>query len=81
MSDDLWARDEPQSPCVKVCLIHPTEGLCIGCLRSLAEIAAWSQMSAGARRAVLAELPSRAPRLGQRRGGRAGRAGAAEGPK
>lgn len=73
MSDEIWARDEPQSPCVKICLMHPTEGLCIGCLRTLAEIAAWSQMSPQARRAVLAELPARAPRLGQRRGGRAGR--------
>lgn len=73
MSDDVWARDEPHSPCVKICLMHPTEGLCLGCLRTLAEIAAWSQMSADARRAVLAELPARAPRLAPRRGGRAGR--------
>ncbi|MDP2064216.1 MAG: DUF1289 domain-containing protein [Phaeovulum sp.] len=73
MSDDVWARDEPQSPCVKTCVMHPTEGLCIGCLRSLAEIASWSQLSPDARRAVLADLPARAPRLTRRQGGSAGR--------
>jgi hypothetical protein len=67
---ESWQRDEPQSPCVRICVMHPTEGLCLGCLRTLREIAAWSQMSADDRRAVLAELPARAPRLRRRRGGR-----------
>ena len=31
MSDDIWARDEIESPCVKICVIHPAEGLCTGC--------------------------------------------------
>ncbi len=74
MSDDIWARDEPASPCVKICVIHPTESLCVGCLRTLDEIAGWSGMNADQRRAVLAALPDRAPRLKQRRGGRAARA-------
>ncbi|MFB2593975.1 DUF1289 domain-containing protein [Paracoccus sp. p4-l81] len=70
MTDEVWTRDEPQSPCVKICVIHKAEGLCIGCLRTLDEIAGWSAMDADARRAVLAALPARAPRLRQRRGGR-----------
>ncbi len=70
-----WTRDEPQSPCVKVCVIHPASGLCIGCLRTLDEIAAWAGMTSEARAAVMAELPGRAPRLAQRRGGRRGRQG------
>ena len=78
MSDSIWQRDEIESPCVKTCVIHPREGLCIGCLRSLAEIAAWSQMSAGERQKIMAELPARAPRLTRRRGGRAGRPGGSD---
>lgn len=73
MTAPIWTRDEPQSPCVNICTIHPTEGLCIGCLRTLDEIAAWSKLSLDARRAIMAELPARAPRLARRRGGRAGR--------
>ena len=62
------------TPCVKVCVLHPTAGLCIGCLRSADEIAAWSTLTPEARRAIMAELPSRAPLLrGARRGGRAAR--------
>ena len=63
MTDDIWKRDEVESPCVKICVIHPEARLCTGCLRSLDEIAGWSRMSADQRRAVMAELPSRAPEL------------------
>lgn len=71
MSDDeIWTRDEPQSPCVKICVIHPETGLCTGCLRSLDEIATWGQMSAPERRAILAELPHRKAAPTGRRGGR-----------
>lgn len=73
MSDEVWHRDEPDTPCVKVCVMHPVEGICIGCLRTLAEIGAWSQMSRAERLAVMQDLPARAPRLKKRRGGRAGR--------
>jgi uncharacterized protein len=72
-TDRVWKRDEVESPCVKVCVIHPEARLCTGCLRSLDEIAAWSRLSAKKRRAILAELPSRAPLLRQRRGGRSAR--------
>ncbi|AMY69571.1 DUF1289 domain-containing protein [Frigidibacter mobilis] len=74
MMDDIWKRDEIESPCVKLCVMHPAEGICMGCYRTLTEIGGWSGMSAEARRAVMAELPSRAPRVaGARRGGREGR--------
>ena len=73
MSDDIWQRDEVESPCIKICVVHPQERLCTGCLRSIDEISRWSKMSADERRAVLIELPSRAPRLRKRRGGRAAR--------
>ncbi len=73
MIDEVWKREEVESPCVKVCVVHPTERICVGCLRSVEEIAGWSRMTPDARRAVMAELPDRAPRLRQRRGGRSGR--------
>lgn len=71
--NDIWARQELDSPCIKICVIHPTERLCVGCLRSLDEIAQWSSLSPETRRSLMAELPSRAPRLRKRRGGRAAR--------
>lgn len=79
MKDDLWQRDEIESPCVKICVIHPDAQICVGCHRSRAEIAAWSQMTPEGRREIMMELPSRAGRLVQRRGGRAGRLGRSEG--
>ncbi|WP_127903286.1 DUF1289 domain-containing protein [Solirhodobacter olei] len=73
MKDDVWERAEVDSPCVKVCVVHPEARICVGCHRTLDEIATWSRMSPEARRAVMAELPTRGPMLRQRRGGRAAR--------
>ncbi|MFZ1469887.1 MAG: DUF1289 domain-containing protein [Paracoccaceae bacterium] len=73
MKDDIWNRDEIQSPCVKLCVIHPEERICVGCMRSIDEISTWSRMTPETRTAIMEELPSRAPRLIKRRGGRAAR--------
>ena len=73
MSDDIWKRAEIQSPCVKICVIHPQEKLCTGCLRSLDEIGNWSRMSAQERAVIMDQLPSRKSRLTKRRGGRSAR--------
>ncbi|MCC5985211.1 MAG: DUF1289 domain-containing protein [Rhodobacteraceae bacterium] len=73
MTDSIWRRDEIESPCIKVCVIHPEARLCTGCLRSIDEITTWSRMSAEERRAIMTALPTRAGLLRQRRGGRAGR--------
>ena len=59
--DEVWKREERESPCVKVCVMHPEAKLCIGCYRSNAEIAAWSRMSREERLAIMAERPARAP--------------------
>lgn len=66
-------RDEVQSPCVKLCVVHPEERICVGCFRTIEEISTWSRLTPEARTAIMAELPSRAPRLSKRRGGRMGR--------
>lgn len=47
------------SPCNKVCTIDPRSGLCLGCGRTLAEIAQWGAMSEAERQRVMAELPRR----------------------
>lgn len=73
MTDTIWQRDEIESPCVSICVVHPEARLCTGCLRSIDEITRWSKMSPEARRAVMAELPNRAGQLTKRRGGRAAR--------
>jgi len=51
------------SPCVKVCVIDGESGLCMGCLRTLAEITAWTRLGDGGRAAVLADLPGRPARV------------------
>ncbi|MEL6476742.1 MAG: DUF1289 domain-containing protein [Pseudomonadota bacterium] len=72
-NDAFWQRDEIESPCVKICVLHPEARLCIGCYRTGEEIARWSRLSSEERRALMEELPTRAPRLAQRRGGRKAR--------
>ncbi|MEQ3626370.1 MAG: DUF1289 domain-containing protein [Celeribacter sp.] len=74
MSDEVWKRDEVESPCIKVCVIDPKSRLCLGCLRSINEIGAWSLMSPDERRTVMADLPARKDQVTpRRRGGRAAR--------
>jgi uncharacterized protein len=48
-----------ETPCTKVCVIHPAKGLCLGCGRSLGEIAAWTTLTGQDRSRVMAELPQR----------------------
>ncbi|MGB1035399.1 MAG: DUF1289 domain-containing protein [Primorskyibacter sp.] len=69
-SDAVWNRNEIESPCVKICVIHPQARLCTGCLRSIDEITAWGRMTPQARRAVIKDLPDRTSLITKRRGGR-----------
>jgi len=48
-----------ESPCVKICTLDVRSAVCLGCGRTLAEIAGWGSMSAAARARVMAELPDR----------------------
>ncbi|MDC1531596.1 DUF1289 domain-containing protein [Amylibacter sp.] len=68
MMDEVWKREEVESPCVKLCIIHTESGLCMGCYRSGLEISKWSIMTAEERQHIMQELPSRAGRVrGKRR--------------
>ena len=63
---------DASSPCVQICVVDPISDLCIGCGRSLAEIAAWPAMSEKERAAILAGLAARLveQRSRARRGGK-----------
>jgi uncharacterized protein len=73
VSDEIWKRAEIESPCVKLCVVHPEARICIGCLRSIDEITTWSRLSAQTRSDIMTQLPTRAPLIAKRRGGRAAR--------
>jgi predicted Fe-S protein YdhL (DUF1289 family) len=67
-SDTVWRRDEIESPCVKICVLHPETDTCVGCRRTRAEIGAWSRLDPSERRRIMEELPDR-PEPARRRGG------------
>ncbi|WP_147113605.1 DUF1289 domain-containing protein [Tateyamaria sp. syn59] len=72
-SSVVWKRNEMESPCVQICVIHPETRLCTGCARSIDEIGGWSRMAPEERRAIMADLPNREAAPKGRRGGRAAR--------
>lgn len=47
------------TPCIKVCAVSGQTGACIGCGRTLQEIARWGGMDEAERQAIMAELPAR----------------------
>ena len=48
-----------ETPCVKICTLDARRALCLGCGRTIDEIAQWTRMSDAQRRRVMAELPAR----------------------
>ncbi|MCA8903004.1 MAG: DUF1289 domain-containing protein [Hyphomonas sp.] len=52
-----------KSPCIKVCAVDGATGWCLGCGRTLQEIAKWVSMGETGRDAVMAALPERISRL------------------
>jgi predicted Fe-S protein YdhL (DUF1289 family) len=49
----------PSTPCIKTCVIDPVSALCIGCGRTVAEIAGWSALDEPARGRIMARLAER----------------------
>ncbi|MGY6410024.1 MAG: DUF1289 domain-containing protein [Alkalilacustris sp.] len=70
MTNETVGRAPIDSPCIKVCVIHPDSRLCTGCLRTIDEITRWASMAPDERRTIMAALPSRAGQLTPRRAGR-----------
>ena len=47
------------TPCIKVCAVSGMTSMCIGCGRTLKEIASWGSLDEAQRQAIMAELPTR----------------------
>ncbi|MBB5701592.1 hypothetical protein FHS76_001443 [Ochrobactrum daejeonense] len=58
-----------ESPCILICTIDAETGFCLGCARTLDEIAQWSSMSADERMAVWALLADRHEIIVEKRNG------------
>jgi uncharacterized protein len=74
MMDDSRFPDI-ETPCVKICVLEPETGFCIGCGRTRDEIGAWLGMTPVARRDVMDALPERVATMTQRKSRRGGRRG------
>jgi predicted Fe-S protein YdhL (DUF1289 family) len=53
------------SPCISVCQMDARTGLCLGCRRTLQEIADWLEMTPEEKLATLARVAERAPHVNQ----------------
>lgn len=51
------------TPCVKICVVDGESGLCMGCHRTLAEVAGWARLTDAARAEIMAALPDRRSRI------------------
>ena len=51
------------TPCIQVCVIDGASGLCLGCYRTLSEVAAWSRFTADERAGLMMALPGRRGRI------------------
>jgi predicted Fe-S protein YdhL (DUF1289 family) len=51
------------TPCVNVCVVDGESGLCLGCHRTLAEVAGWTGYSDAERAAIMAGLAGRRSRI------------------
>ena len=73
---DAFFESDVETPCIKVCVVDPGSGFCIGCGRSRDEIASWLDLNTEQRRRIMRSLPERISSLSSRRrrkGGRRGR--------
>lgn len=61
------AGDLP-SPCIAVCRMEVSSGLCLGCLRTLEEITAWSTLDDEGKRAAWGRIEQRARAMSPRQG-------------
>jgi len=67
-----------ESPCVKICVVDPETGYCIGCGRTREEIAGWLGLAPAERRAIMQRLDERVrglTRAKRRKGGARARRG------
>ncbi len=51
------------TPCIKVCMVDGESGLCLGCYRTLPEIARWASLEEAERASIQAQLSDRRGRI------------------
>ena len=51
------------TPCIKVCIVDAESSLCLGCYRTLMEIAGWARLPEDERARLMDELPERRSRI------------------
>lgn len=51
--------EEVASPCTKVCAVDERTGFCVGCLRTLNEIAGWGSLGNADKREILDRIAVR----------------------
>jgi predicted Fe-S protein YdhL (DUF1289 family) len=56
-----------ETPCLKICTLDAGKGICLGCGRTIDEIARWAGMSAAERSRIMSELPERRVRQNDRK--------------
>jgi len=54
--EEVMSNKRINSPCIKICSVDEQTGYCIGCLRTLEEIARWSQMDDRERQIVYHDI-------------------------
>ncbi len=42
-----------ESPCVDICQLDPSSGICLGCFRTMEEISVWIEMTDDDKREIL----------------------------
>ena len=52
-----------KTPCIKVCVVDGESGLCLGCYRTLHEVATWARLTDRERDEIMAELAGRRGRI------------------
>jgi predicted Fe-S protein YdhL (DUF1289 family) len=60
------------TPCVKVCIVDGESGLCLGCYRTLREVAQWASLAESERERIMNALPARRSRIRPEKLGLAG---------
>lgn len=53
-----------ETPCIAICVIDPKAKLCLGCGRTLPEIARWGRMESAERQSIMASLEERMTQAG-----------------
>lgn len=59
----FMAEGRMESPCIKICSIDAATGFCVGCARTLGEIAGWSRLNSDERLRIMASLDARRLKL------------------